>query len=179
MAKKRLRGVTLLEITIVMAVTAIMLTGIVSMCVSVNGISARNAQVSEVVGAVADCQSLTRDWLSYFDKDGIEIELVGSEGATEESTINTKLQAKRGDTIVGSLYLDLANHVFVAEYDNGKKLTRNASTIYFVSFKQYEGQTDNGEKIIRCTLNYNLLKSNGSQQTTAQSFVIATRRQPV
>ena len=178
MAKKRLRGVTLLEITIVMAVTAIMLTGIVSMCVSVNGISARNAQVSEVVGAVADCQSLTRDWLSYFDKDGIEIELIGSESATEGSTINTKLQAKQGDAIIGSLYLDVANHIFVAEYDNDKKLTRSASTIYFVSFVKYDG-TDNGEKIISCTLNYNLLKSNGSQQTTTQSFVIATRRQPV
>lgn len=172
MAKKRLRGVTLLEITIVMAVTAIMVTGIVSMCVSVNGISARSAQVYDVIGAVADCKKSLADWVSYFDKEGVTIELVG----TDES--RTVLSAKNSTGEVGSFKLDGENDRIVADFGNGTLKTSNASTVFHISFDEYT-QTSDGQKIIRCTLKYTLTQSSGKQLTTEQSFVVSTRRQTV
>ena len=172
MAKRRLRGVTLLEITIVMAVTAIMVTGIVSMCVSVNGISARSAQVSDVIGAVADCKKSLADWVSYFDKDDVTIELVG---ADESKTV---LSAKQGGVEVGSFKLDSENDRIVADFGNDTLKTSNASTVFYISFDKYN-QTANGQTIIRCTLRYTLTQSGGKQLTTEQSFVVSTRRQTV
>lgn len=173
MAKKRLRGVTLLEITIVMAVTAIMVTGIVSMCVSVNGISARSAQVSDVIGAVADCKKSLADWVSYFDKDGVTIELVG----TDENKTDLSAKNSVGEE-VGSFKLDSDNDHFVADFGSGTLKTSNASTVFHVSFDEYT-QTANGQRIIRCTLKYTLTQSSGKQLTTEQSFVVSTRRQTV
>ena len=171
MAKKRLRGVTLLEITIVMAVTAIMVTGIVSMCVSVNGISARSAQVSDVIGAVADCKKSLADWVSYFDKDGVTIELDG------DAENKTALSAKdTSGNVVGSFAL--VDNEFVADFGSGTLKTSNASTVFHVSFDEYT-QTANGQRIIRCTLKYTLTQSSGKQLTTEQSFVVSTRRQTV
>lgn len=172
MAKRRLRGVTLLEITIVMAVTAIMVTGIVSMCVSVNGISARSAQVYDVIGAVADCKKSLADWVSYFDKEGVTIDLVG----TDES--KTVLSAKNSTGEVGSFKLDGENDRIVADFGNGTLKTSNASTVFHISFDEYT-QTSYGQKIIRCTLKYTLTQSSGKQLTTEQSFVVSTRRQTV
>lgn len=172
MAKRRLRGVTLLEITIVMAVTAIMVTGIVSMCVSVNGISARSAQVSDVIGAVADCKKSLADWVSYFDKEGVTI-VVGTDGS--KPVLSAKNSA--GEE-VGSFKLDSDNHRIVADFGNGKLKTSNASTVFHISFDKYT-QTANGQIIIRCTLKYTLTQSSGKQLTTEQSFVVSTRRQTV
>lgn len=173
MAKRRLRGVTLLEITIVMAVTAIMVTGIVSMCVSVNGISARSAQVYDVIGAVADCKKSLADWVSYFDKEGVAIELVG----TDESKTVLSAKNSTGEE-VGSFKLDGGNDRIVADFGNGTLKTSNASTVFHISFDEYT-QTSDGQKIIRCTLKYTLTQSSGKQLTTEQSFVVSTRRQTV
>lgn len=173
MAKKRLRGVTLLEITIVMAVTAIMVTGIVSMCVSVNGISARSAQVSDVIGAVADCKKSLADWVSYFDKEGVTI-VVG----TDESSKPVLSAKNSAGEEVGSFKLDNDNDRFVADFGNGTLKTSNASTVFHISFDEYT-QTANGQTIIRCTLKYTLTQSSGKQLTTEQSFVVSTRRQTI
>ena len=66
MANKK-RGFTLLELTIVLAVVAIMTTGIVTLCASVKSLSDRTQAVSTALNDVATVRKQTTMWLSYFD----------------------------------------------------------------------------------------------------------------
>lgn len=66
MADKK-RGFTLLELTIVLAVVAIMTTGIVTLCASVKSLSDRTQAVSTALNDVATVRKQTTMWLSYFD----------------------------------------------------------------------------------------------------------------
>ena len=85
-ANKR-RGFTLLELTIVLAVVAIMTTGIVTLCASVKSLSDRTQAVSTALNDVATVRKQTTMWLSYFDTADWVISV--GEGATSADGTTT------------------------------------------------------------------------------------------
>lgn len=99
MANKK-RGFTLLELTIVLAVVAIMTTGIVTLCASVKSLSDRTQAVSTALNDVATVRKQTTMWLSYFDTadwtitvgDGATSADDSTTGSTEDTTA-TRLTA--------------------------------------------------------------------------------------
>ena len=100
MANKK-RGFTLLELTIVLAVVAIMTTGIVTLCASVKGLSDRTQAVSTALNDVATVRKQTTMWLSYFDTADWTISVDNgatsaddsTTGSTEDTTATTRLTA--------------------------------------------------------------------------------------
>lgn len=88
MANKK-RGFTLLELTIVLAVVAIMTTGIVTLCASVKGLSDRTKTVSTALNDIATVRKQTTMWLSYFDTADWTI-AVGATSADDSTTGSTE-----------------------------------------------------------------------------------------
>lgn len=85
MANKK-RGFTLLELTIVLAVVAIMTTGIVTLCASVKGLSDRTQAVSTALNDVATVRKQTTMWLSYFDTADWTISVGDGATSADDST---------------------------------------------------------------------------------------------
>lgn len=96
MANKK-RGFTLLELTIVLAVVAIMTTGIVTLCASVKGLSDRTQAVSTALNDIATVRKQTTMWLSYFDTADWTISVdngaTSADDSTTGSTEDTSLTA--------------------------------------------------------------------------------------
>ncbi len=80
------RGFTLLELTIVLAVVAIMTTGIVTLCASVKGLSDRTKSISTALNDVATVRKQTTMWLSYFDTADWTITVGDGETSADGST---------------------------------------------------------------------------------------------
>ena len=89
MANKK-RGFTLLELTIVLAVVAIMTTGIVTLCASVKGLSDRTKTVSTALNDIATVRKQTTMWLSYFDTADWTIAVGGATSADDSTTGSTE-----------------------------------------------------------------------------------------
>lgn len=93
MANKK-RGFTLLELTIVLAVVAIMTTGIVTLCASVKGLSDRTQAVSTALNDVATVRKQTTMWLSYFDtadwKISVDNGATSADGTTTDNPEDTR-----------------------------------------------------------------------------------------
>ena len=85
MANKK-RGFTLLELTIVLAVVAIMTTGIVTLCASVKGLSDRTKTVSTALNDIATVRKQTTMWLSYFDTADWTIAIGDGATSADDST---------------------------------------------------------------------------------------------
>lgn len=85
MANKK-RGFTLLELTIVLAVVAIMTTGIVTLCASVKSLSDRTQAVSTALNDVATVRKQTTMWLSYFDTADWTISVDNGATSADDST---------------------------------------------------------------------------------------------
>ena len=85
MANKK-RGFTLLELTIVLAVVAIMTTGIVTLCASVKSLSDRTQVVSTALNDVATVRKQTTMWLSYFDTADWTISVDNGATSADETT---------------------------------------------------------------------------------------------
>ncbi len=85
MANKK-RGFTLLELTIVLAVVAIMTTGIVTLCASVKSLSDRTQAVSTALNDVATVRKQTTMWLSYFDTADWTISVGDGATSADETT---------------------------------------------------------------------------------------------
>lgn len=96
MANKK-RGFTLLELTIVLAVVAIMTTGIVTLCASVKGLSDRTKSISTALNDIATVRKQTTMWLSYFDTADWTISIdngaTSADDSTTGSTEDTRLTA--------------------------------------------------------------------------------------
>lgn len=84
------RGFTLLELTIVLAVVAIMTTGIVTLCASVKGLSARTKSISTALNDIATVRKQTTMWLSYFDTADWTIAVGGATSADDSTTGSTE-----------------------------------------------------------------------------------------
>lgn len=80
------RGFTLLELTIVLAVVAIMTTGIVTLCASVKSLSDRTQAVSTALNDVATVRKQTTMWLSYFDTPDWTISVDNGATSADDST---------------------------------------------------------------------------------------------
>lgn len=80
------RGFTLLELTIVLAVVAIMTTGIVTLCASVKSLSDRTQAVSTALNDVATVRKQTTMWLSYFDTADWTISVDNGATSADDST---------------------------------------------------------------------------------------------
>lgn len=88
MANKK-RGFTLLELTIVLAVVAIMTTGIVTLCASVKGLSDRTQAVSTALNDIATVRKQTTMWLSYFDTADWTIAIGDGATSADDSTTSS------------------------------------------------------------------------------------------
>ena len=93
MANKK-RGFTLLELTIVLAVVAIMTTGIVTLCASVKGLSDRTQAVSTALNDVATVRKQTTMWLSYFDTADWTISVDNGATSADETTTDNPEDTK-------------------------------------------------------------------------------------
>lgn len=93
MANKK-RGFTLLELTIVLAVVAIMTTGIVTLCASVKGLSDRTQAVSTALNDVATVRKQTTMWLSYFDTADWTISIGDGATSADETTTDNPEDTK-------------------------------------------------------------------------------------
>lgn len=88
------RGFTLLELTIVLAVVAIMTTGIVTLCASVKGLSDRTQAVSTALNDVATVRKQTTMWLSYFDTADWTISVGDGATSADETTTDNPEDTK-------------------------------------------------------------------------------------
>lgn len=93
MANKK-RGFTLLELTIVLAVVAIMTTGIVTLCASVKSLSDRTQAVSTALNDVATVRKQTTMWLSYFDTADWTISVGDGATSADETTTDNPEDTK-------------------------------------------------------------------------------------
>lgn len=93
MANKK-RGFTLLELTIVLAVVAIMTTGIVTLCASVKSLSDRTQAVSTALNDVATVRKQTTMWLSYFDTADWTITVGDGATSADETTTDNPEDTK-------------------------------------------------------------------------------------
>ena len=93
MANKK-RGFTLLELTIVLAVVAIMTTGIVTLCASVKVLSDRTQAVSTALNDVATVRKQTTMWLSYFDTADWTITVGDGATSADETTTDNPEDTK-------------------------------------------------------------------------------------
>lgn len=127
------RGFTLLELTIVMAVTAIMAAGIVTFCVTVKGISDSTKAETGVFNDVGSIRAAVSDWISFFDTEDYTLnvgeETVGADGNV--TTLYNRLVAVRKS--------DSARFVLRVEVDESK----NYSLV--CPYPSDNEQTDNGE----------------------------------
>lgn len=171
MRKKR-SGVTLLEITIVMAVTAIVVTGVVSLCVSVQGVAARTNEVTDAIASLTGVRDMATKWIAHFDGlPGATVTALADSaesGEPSEESNKTILRA----TVEGNnydFYLDKSAKKFVAQYE-GKTLYANADTVIFLGF-----DCCTSDNLIVCSVTYTLTKSNGKLSVEETSFVIAAR----
>ena len=120
------RGFTLLELTIVIAVTAVMTAGIVTLCAAVKGLSERTQATQMSLTDVSTVRREASRWLSFFDTPEWEI-TVGDNDASDNTpdgtepadTVSTRLVAtKVGDPKTYKLRMTYADGkcTFVAEY---------------------------------------------------------------
>ena len=161
MANKK-RGFTLLELTIVLAVVAIMTTGIVTLCASVKGLSDRTQAVSTALNDIATVRKQTTMWLSYFDTADWTIAIGdGATSADETTTDNPE------DTKLTRL---TATHKTVASStDSTQKLT----------CRLYIAYTDNKQCKLVCEYpkaSDNLLDENYTSEVTVTEYEFTALR---
>lgn len=161
MANKK-RGFTLLELTIVLAVVAIMTTGIVTLCASVKGLSDRTKTVSTALNDIATVRKQTTMWLSYFDTADWTISVDnGATSADDSTTSSTE------DTTATRL---TATHKTVASSaDSTQKLT----------CRLYIAYTDNKQCKLVCEYpkaSDNLLDENYTSEVTVTEYEFTALR---
>lgn len=161
MANKK-RGFTLLELTIVLAVVAIMTTGIVTLCASVKGLSDRTKSISTALNDIATVRKQTTMWLSYFDTADWTISVDnGATSADETTTDNPE------DTKLTRL---TATHKTVASSaDSTQKLT----------CRLYIAYTSNKQCKLVCeypTTSDNLLDENYTSEVTVTEYEFTALR---
>ena len=161
MANKK-RGFTLLELTIVLAVVAIMTTGIVTLCASVKSLSDRTKSISTALNDIATVRKQTTMWLSYFDTADWTISVDnGATSADETTTDNPE------DTKLTRL---TATHKTVASStDSTQKLT----------CRFYVAYTDNKQCKLVCeypTTSDNLLDETYTGEVTVTEYEFTALR---
>ena len=163
MANKK-RGFTLLELTIVLAVVAIMTTGIVTLCASVKSLSDRTQAVSTALNDVATVRKQTTMWLSYFDTADWTISVGdGATSADETTTDNPE------DTKLTRL---TATHV-------SKKVTDGNGEQQPLTCRLYIAYTSNKQCKLVCeypTTSDNLLDENYTGKVTITEYEFTALR---
>lgn len=161
MANKK-RGFTLLELTIVLAVVAIMTTGIVTLCASVKGLSDRTQAVSTALNDIATVRKQTTMWLSYFDTADWTIAIGdGATSADETTTDNPE------DTKLTRL---TATHKTVAS---------SADSTQPLTCRLYIAYTSNKQCKLVCeypTTSDNLLDENYTSEVTVTEYEFTALR---
>ena len=125
------RGFTLLELTIVMAVTAIMAAGIVTFCVTVKGISDSTKAETGVFNDVASIRAAVSDWISFFDTEDYTLN-VGEETVGEDGNVTTLynrlVAVRKSDSARFVLRVEVGenkNYSLVCPYPFGNEQTDN------------------------------------------------------
>lgn len=163
MANKK-RGFTLLELTIVLAVVAIMTTGIVTLCASVKGLSDRTQAVSTALNDIATVRKQTTMWLSYFDTADWTIAIGnGATSADDSTTVSTE------DTTATRL---TATHV-------SKKVTDGNGEQQPLTCRLYIAYTSNKQCKLVCEYpkaSDNLLDENYTSEVTVTEYEFTALR---
>lgn len=160
MANKK-RGFTLLELTIVLAVVAIMTTGIVTLCASVKGLSDRTKTVSTALNDIATVRKQTTMWLSYFDTADWTIAVGNGATSAEDSTT--------GSTEDTTARLTATHKTVASSTDGTQKLT----------CRLYIAYTSNKQCKLVCeypTTSDNLLDENYTGEVTVTEYEFTALR---
>lgn len=170
--RNKKRGFTLLEMTIVIAVTSIMVVGVVSLALTVQGIANRSQQISETIDDLSYVKQLVTSWVYYFDsKDDYNIVMRsagGVEGSQELVAVN-----KNDNTV--SFGFSVVDDSVLAQYDDGKDRFCKRGNISHLAFANVgEAQADL-PVLYRVTVYYFTWDTRGNQGIDSISFVVATR----
>lgn len=160
MANKK-RGFTLLELTIVLAVVAIMTTGIVTLCASVKGLSDRTKTVSTALNDIATVRKQTTMWLSYFDTADWTIAVDNGATSADDSTT--------GSTEDTTASLTATHKTVASSTDGTQKLT----------CRLYIAYTDNKQCKLVCEYpkaSDNLLDENYTSEVTVTEYEFTALR---
>lgn len=160
MANKK-RGFTLLELTIVLAVVAIMTTGIVTLCASVKGLSDRTQAVSTALNDIATVRKQTTMWLSYFDTADWTISVDNGATSADDSTT--------GSTEDTTARLTATHKTVASSTDSTQKLT----------CRLYIAYTSNKQCKLVCeypTTSDNLLDENYTSEVTVTEYEFTALR---
>lgn len=161
MANKK-RGFTLLELTIVLAVVAIMTTGIVTLCASVKGLSDRTQAVSTALNDIATVRKQTTMWLSYFDTADWTIAIGDGATSADETTTDNPEDTK-------SMRLTATHKTVASSTDSTQKLT----------CRLYIAYTDNKQCKLVCEYpkaSDNLLDENYTSEVTVTEYEFTALR---
>ena len=161
MANKK-RGFTLLELTIVLAVVAIMTTGIVTLCASVKGLSDRTQAVSTALNDIATVRKQTTMWLSYFDTADWTISVDNGATSADETTTDNPEDTK-------STPLTATHKTVASSTDSTQKLT----------CRLYIAYTSNKQCKLVCeypTTSDNLLDENYTGEVTVTEYEFTALR---
>lgn len=157
------RGFTLLELTIVMAVTAIMAAGIVTFCVTVKGISDSTKAETGVFNDVASIRAAVSDWVSFFDTEDYTLN-VGEETVGEDGNVTTLynrlVAVRKSDSARFVLRVEVGenkNYSLVCPYPSGNEQTDNGEVsvslngIQMIAFAETVGENSyidkNGQQV--------------------------------
>lgn len=137
--RSRRSGFTLLELTIVIAVTAVMTAGIVTLCASVKGLSERTNATQQSLTDVSTIRNEASRWLSFFDTPLWTVTVGDSDtpdGTDEADKKATCLVATSTTDNTVQYYLRMtyaeSKCTFVAEYPDSADGT-NADFVYEMS----------------------------------------------
>lgn len=152
------RGFTLLELTIVMAVTAIMAAGIVTFCVTVKGISDSTRAETGVLNDVANIRAAASDWISFFDTEDYTLN-VGEETVDEDGNVTTLynrlVAVRKSDSVRFVLRVDVdedKNYSLVCPYPSGdeqadvREVSVPLSGIRMIAFAETVGENSYVDK---------------------------------
>lgn len=152
------RGFTLLELTIVMAVTAIMAAGIVTFCVTFKGISDSTRAETCVLNDVANIRAAVSDWISFFDTEDYTLN-VGEETVGEDGNVTTLynrlVAVRKSDSVRFVLRVDVdedKNYSLVCPYPSDdeqadvREVSVPLSGIRMIAFAETVGENSYVDK---------------------------------
>lgn len=162
-ANKRRKGFTLAELSIVLALVAIVATIVTSFCLLVHQRSVVSRARLDIVNEVTVVRIYAERWVEEMHEQGAEFALVGDvlSATKEEETYNFKLD---GDKLVGDMP------------EGSDRLSYTTTRIDSVSFEILEAEKEeNTDKMLVFTVTALLPKANSENKTETYTFCVDSR----
>ena len=171
MKKKRIKnGFTLAELSVVIALIAILSVSIVSFTMTIHAHIDNFYSVIDVVDDMTFCRKVVVAWFSHFDTSDYEINVLGQELTAKHLTEGSEYR----------LYLqqdydadgELTESTVIAQYDDGQTATYVTNGVIFLSFaKSADGQ------LVRCDMSCKSVGagSDSSTRYDVYNFVVGKK----